>query len=207
MGKWYVDHVATYEGVLDENKATENAKKYYNDIEVTKKGNIYCYPCDYLKGSAGEYTKAGDDCVRFVFSCLNNMDNSFIHLLSKFSKYKWSSISSNLINKSNKQFSYAMTNLGFEIYGVKYGKIDFNKDGYFDFEIFPIDDRFNLQKGDILSRDGHVHIYLSENENFGWGKVNSIYPQESPAYIDRNTNMIICSGEAFDRVYRYTGEN
>ena len=82
-----------------------------------------------------------------------------------------------------------------------------NDDGYSDFEIKAIDNTFKLRKGDVLSRDGHIHIYLSEDENFGWGKVNNVYPQKTKTYIDSTTYNIICSGESFNRVYRYIGEN
>lgn len=206
MGKWYVGHIATYETILDD-IATENAKEYYKNNKIKKRGNINLYPCNNLKNCAGEYTKAGDDCVRFIFSCLNNMDANFTNILSKYSKYKWSSISSEMLNTRKNQLQYAMTNLGFEIYDTKPEKVDLNGDKYFEFEIYPIDNEFKLQKGDILSRDGHIHIYLSENENFGWGKVNNIYPQNTLTYIDSTTNTIICNGEEFDRVYRYIGEN
>lgn len=206
MGKWYVNHVATYETQSDD-IATENAKEYYKNNKIIKRGNINCYPCDNLKDCVGEYTKAGDDCVRFIFSYLNNFENNFINLLSKYSKYKWSSISSKILNERNNQLQYAMTNLGFEIYDIDSKRVDLNGDGYFEFEIFSIDNTFKLQKGDILSRDGHVHIYLSENENFGWGKVNNVYPQNSSTYYDSAKNIIICNGEMFDRVYRYIGDN
>ena len=206
MGKWYVEHVATYETTLDE-IATETAKEYYKNNKINKRGNIYLYPCENLNDCAGEYTKAGDDCVRFIFSCLNNMDKNFINTLSKYSKYKWSRIDSNLLNTTEKQLQYAMTNLGFEIYDIKPEKVDLNGDNYFEFEILPIDKQFKLRKGDILSQDGHVHIYLSDEENFGWGKVNNIYPQKTQTYIDATTNNIVCSGEKFNRVYRYIGVN
>ena len=206
MGEWYVNHVPTYEGIIDDDIATDNAKEYYKNNKITKKGKLNCYPCDSLKDCKGEYTKACDDCVRFVFSCLNSMDNNYIHLLSKYSKYKWSSINSKMINKINNQLQYVLTNLGFEIYDIDSEKVDLNKDGYYDFEILPIDNEFKLKKGDIISRDGHIHIYLSDNENFGWGKVNNVYPQKSLTYIDPITNSIICNGESFDRVYRYIGE-
>lgn len=206
MGKWYVNHVATYETQLDD-IATDNAKDYYKNNKIDKRGNIYLYPCENLKNCAGEYTKAGDDCVRFMFSCLNNMDKNFVYLLSRYSKYKWSAISSNLLNTKVNQLQYAMINLGFEIYDIEPQKIDLNRDGYFEYEIFPIDKEFKLKKGDILSKDGHIHIYLSEDENFGWGKVNDVYPQNTYTYIDTAKSVIICSGEEFNRVYRYVGGN
>ena len=112
-----------------------------------------------------------------------------------------------MINTAENQLQYAMTNLGFKIYDTIPKKVDLNGDKYFEFEIFPIDKEFKLQTGDILSRDGHIHIYLSDTENFGWGKVNNVYPQKTSTYIDSISNNIICSGAAFDRVYRYIGEN
>ena len=206
MGKWYVEHVSTYETNPDED-ATETAKEYYQNNKIKRRGNICLYPCDNLKDCAGEYTKAGDDCVRFIFSCLNNTDKNFINVLSKNSKYKWSRIDSKLLNVKKDQLQYEMTNMGFKIFDTNPEKVDLNGDNYFEFEILPIDKNFKLQKGDILSRNGHVHIYLSDEENFGWGKVNNIYPQKTPTYIDATTNNIICSGESFNRVYRYIGEN
>ena len=206
MGKWYVEHIATYETKPDED-ATKTAKEYYQNNKIKIRGNICLYPCDNLKDCAGEYTKAGDDCVRFIFSCLNNTDKNFINVLSKNSKYKWSRIDSKLLNVKKDQLQYEMTNMGFKIFDTNPEKVDLNGDNYFEFEILPIDKNFKLQKGDILSRDGHVHIYLSDEENFGWGKVNNIYPQKTPTYIDATTNNIICSGESFNRVYRYIGEN
>ena len=100
-----------------------------------------------------------------------------------------------------------MTNMGFKIFDTNPEKVDLNGDGYFEFEILPIDKEFKLLRGDILSKDGHVHIYLSKNENFGWGKVNNIYPQKTLTYIDSTSNTIICNGEKFDRVYRFMGDN
>lgn len=206
MGRWYVEHIATYETKPDED-ATKTAKEYYKNNKIKRRGNICLYPCENLKDCAGEYTKAGDDCVRFIFSCLNNMDKNFINILSKNSKYKWSSISSSKLNNRKDQLQYTMTNLGFEIYDIVPEKIDLNRDKFYEYEILPIDKNFKLQRGDILSRDGHIHIYLSDEENFGWGKVNNIYPQKTSTYIDVSTNNIICSGESFNRVYRYIGEN
>ena len=189
MGRWYVEHIATYETKPDED-ATKTAKEYYKNNKIKRRGNICLYPCENLKDCAGEYTKAGDDCVRFIFSCLNNMDKNFINVLSKNSKYKWSSINSSRLNNKKDQLQHEMTNMGFEIYDVKPEKVDINGDKYFEFEILPIDKNFKLQKGDILSRDGHVHIYLSDEENFGWGKVNNVYPQKTLTYIDATTNNI-----------------
>lgn len=207
MGKWYVSHVASYEGILFEKIATEDAVNYYKNNKITKRGKLLCYPCENLKLCTGEYTKAGDDCVRFIFSCLNNMDNKFINNLTKISKIKWSSISSKNLNTKENELQYAMINLGFEIYDINPKKVDLNFDGYYDFEILAIDNNFELKKGDILSRDGHVHVYLNDNENFGWGKVNNVYPNKTYTYIDKKTNNIVCNGESFNRVYRYIGEN
>lgn len=206
MGEWYSTHIATYEGVYDDT-ATETAKEYYEIANKEKKGNILCYQCDLIDDCVGEYTKAGDDCVRFMLSCLNYTDNNFVYALTKLSKIPWSRINSRKLNKDKNQLQYALNNLGFEIYDIIPAKIDLNSDGYYEFEILPIDSGFKLKKGDILSRDGHIHIYLSDNENFGWGKVNNIYPQETNTYIDSSNYNIVCSGETFTRVYRYIGEN
>ena len=36
--------------------------------------------------------------------------------------------------------------------------------------------------------------------------INNVYPQTTLTYIDSTTNVIICNGESFNRVYRYIGE-
>lgn len=68
--------------------------------------------------------------------------------------------------------AYGFVNLGFKIYDKEEGIIDVDKDTYAEGYIFKIDNDFKLQKGDILAREGHVHIYLgdgimTEAYNFG----------------------------------------
>lgn len=206
MGKWYVEHVSTYCTVADD-IATDDAKKYYlNNIKnINKIGNLFMYPCEYLENSNGGYNQAGDDCVRFWFSCLNAMDINFVNSISKYSKIKWSRITSRKLALDEDRLQYALTNLGFEIYDQFPRSVDINNDGCIDFSVLPIDENFILQKGDVISRNGHIHIYLTDNENFGWGKVNNAYPQFTNTYIDYSDNTIICTKEKFTRVYRYNG--
>lgn len=192
-------------------EAVINYSQNYDKISYI--GNIACYPCEYLKDSVGGYNFAGDDCVRFMFSCLNNMDNRFVNLLSKYSKTKWRGVNTKRIANNNLEIQYAMQKMGFEIFDIESTEVDFNKDGYYEFLIKKLDSNFKLEKGDIITyydeveNEGHIHFYLSEDENFGWGKVNRVYPQKSKTYIDSNTNKIICNEVAFTRVYRYIGNN
>ena len=84
MGKWYVDNVSTYMQKKDEH-ATQLAKDNYEAIKnkLRKVGRLYCYPCVYLNGSIGGYDRAGDDCVRFWFSSLNNANKNFVNNIAK----------------------------------------------------------------------------------------------------------------------------
>lgn len=206
MGQWYVDHIPTYCSIISDSATTTSISNYEANLKyIEKVGELYIYPCEYIENSIGGYNKAGDDCVRFWFSCLNSVDNKFVNQLSKYSKYKWSNITSYRLTSKNDTLQYALSNLGFEIYDQNPGLIDINNDGYNDFEILPIDSTFKLKKGDVLSRNGHIHIYLSEGENFGWGKVNNTYPQLTKTYIDYANKVIICTEEKFTRVYRYVG--
>lgn len=208
MGNWYVDNIATYQTVYSDKAssiATNNYAKVKNKIR--KVGNIFCYPCQYIEDSEGGYDMAGDDCVRFMMTCFNNIDKNFVKVLSKYSKMKWSSINSKRIATESKNIQYAMQMLGFEIYDTEHTNIDLNNDGYYEGIINMIDNSFKLQKGDILARDGHVHFFLNDNQNFGWGKVNNVYPQNSLTYVDYSNNTIICNDEIFTRVYRYVGND
>ncbi|MBO4374742.1 MAG: hypothetical protein J5829_06515 [Lachnospiraceae bacterium] len=90
---------------------------------------------------------------------------------------------------------------------------DTSAEGY----IFKIDKNFRLQKGDILAREGHVHIYLGDGyaakaDNFGWGRVYRSFPQtyEIQAEFHNGTTCIsLANGngdkEYYNRVYRYLG--
>ena len=206
MGKWYVDNVSTYMQKKDEH-ATQLAKDNYEAIKnkLRKVGRLYCYPCVYLNGSIGGYDRAGDDCVRFWFSSLNNANKNFVNNIAKNATMKWSNISSDKLNQNDKNLAFALSKLGFKIYGQEGYKVDVNGDGYYELEVIQIDNQFKLQKGDILSSDTHIHVYLDEYANFGWGKVNNVYPQRTHTFVDYTSNKIICTGQEFSRVFRYVG--
>ena len=100
-----------------------------------------------------------------------------------------------------------MSNIGFEVY-----------DNTLNESLKLIDENFELQKGDILVRDGHTHFYLGDSKknanNFGWGKVNRNYPvvysfdilkdKNNKYYIQMNKGNDEC--EYYTRVYRYVGD-
>lgn len=67
---------------------------------------------------------------------------------------------------------------------------------------------------------GHLHIYLGRgyglSDNFGWGKVNRIFPQRYNYNLktdEDNNNYIVCDKDIsasgiyrkYTRVYRYKG--
>ncbi len=86
--------------------------------------------------------------------------------------------------------------------------------------IVQISNAFMLMPGDIIVRSGHLHIYLGRgyglSDNFGWGKVNRIFPQRynySLKSDENNHNYIVCDKDIdtdgthrkYTRVYRYKG--
>ena len=192
---------------------TENAIKYYksnyNFIKKHKKKDTYYYPCNLIKGSAGSYDNPGDDCVRFIFSILNLCDNKFVKTIEKESKYKWSVINtSKFLNDMNVE--KAFKKMGFEVYE----NIDSNCGNSL------ISDKTTLESGDLLVRQGHVHIYLGNHNNeyaFGWGRVNDSYPilktfkikyTEKDRYYfsslenDNKGNLV---EKKYVKIYRYIG--
>ena len=111
-----------------------------------------------------------------------------------------------------------MNKLGFEIYDKYTEYTDINGDGLVDAEINQNPATVTLKKGDIISRNRHIHFYLGNgtsltSENFGWGKVNRQYPQLSNiniesrdgSYAVKFTNLSTNATEYYTRVYRYKG--
>jgi hypothetical protein len=108
-----------------------------------------------------------------------------------------------------------LINLGFKIYDQDEYEIDIDNDSNPDGYIFKIPNDFKLKKGDILAREGHVHIYLGDGtsqkaENFGWGRVYRNYPQFYSIYPvqseDGNYVALVNSMgeiEHYPRVYRF----
>ena len=188
-------------------KARERAVLYYiENLYKLKKSGILLYPCELIENSRGTYDMAGDDCVRYVFSVLNYANRNFIDKMTTVYRKNWSTIDSHLMFTDTDRFINAMSNIGFDVYDNTLNK-----------NIKLIDEKFKLQKGDILVRNGHTHFYLGDNEksanNFGWGKVNRDYPVVYSFDILKNKNdkyyirMNKGNGkyEHYTRVYRYVG--
>ena len=185
-------------------KANENAvynyKNNYNVIDVT--GGILQYPCEFISESP-KYNKAGDDCVRYVFTVLNSIDPQFVERIAKTYSTTWSKVGTVLFNKDDKKFTETMLKNGFNIYATK-GKTTDNR-------IKEIDASFKLEKGDIICRDGHIHIYIGDNEttNFGWGKVNRYFPANYRFSIDNDKYVVKMDKdndvEFYTKVFRYVG--
>lgn len=178
---------------------------------------ILLYPCSLINNSCGEYIKAGDDCVRYVFSVLNYANCNFIDRLTSIYGYNWKNIDSRKISMDCGMFAYAMQQCNFEVYDSrKIKKSVLTKNGI---EIKNIDENFILEKGDIIARKGHVHIFLGDDiknaENFGWGKVNNEFPAHYDFEVQKNENgnFVVAlkkpNGvvDKYTRVYRYRGDD
>ena len=195
-------------------RANENAVNYYmnnySDIDFRK--SFAFYPCVYLDKSVDDYKKAGDDCVRFIFSVLNCMDNRYTKMINDYSKVKWTKINTESLVIKKANILYAMNQVGFNIFDTNSYAIDINGDNLIDVECEKINSDFKLIDGDIIVTKGHVHLFLGNNNDtiidFGWGKVNRSYPQisDKPTIISKGDNYVISfRGNDYTRVYRYVG--
>ena len=192
-------------------EAVVNYKNNYSKIDI-KSSQAY-YPCEYIQDSKDSYKKAGDDCVRFFFTVMNSFDKEFTYRVNKIISKKWSHIDTNTFYSDRNLIVKAMILNGFEVYDIKEGTID-------NLEINKINSDFQLSKGDIIVRKGHVHIYLGNgygnSENFGWGKVNRVFPQiyNYELKTDDGENFyIVCDHDInneqqyrkYTRIYHYKG--
>ena len=199
-----IDDLNNNDKVLRANEnAIYNYKNNYDAIDI--KGGILQYPCEFISASPN-YNKAGDDCVRYVFTVLNSIDPQFVERIAKTYHMTWSRINTSVfIRNGDNYFNTAMLKNGFEIYSST--KETSNN------EIQNIDYDFKLERGDIICRDGHIHIYIgnSEIDNFGWGKVNRYFPTRykfSIEKIDGKFQIKMDKGnsiEYYTKVYRYVG--
>ena len=199
-------------------RGTENAASYYNNClkQIDFERQIAYYPCDFL-GKESDYNKPGDDCVRYLFAVFNRMDSQFTKKYALLTKSSYSRTDSKTMATDYWDIAYGFVNLGFKIYDKEEGIIDVDKDTYAEGYIFKIDNDFKLQKGDILAREGHVHIYLgdgimTEAYNFGWGRVYRSFPQVyeiKKEQLDGKNLISLKNGngdkEYYRRVYRYIG--
>ena len=187
-------------------KAVMNYDRYYDN--VTKRGVILQYPCEYIE-YANDYNKAGDDCVRYVFTVLNSIDPQFVSRIAKTSEYQWSNINTKLLYKDTDRMAKSLLNNGFEIFD---STIALQTK---EITIEQINKEFKLEKGDIICRNGHVHIYIGNNgkDNFGWGKVNRLFPAYYTFSVINTDNVYKIKmkkggdEELYTRVYRYKGGN
>lgn len=190
-------------------KANENAifnyKNNYGKINV--KGGILQYPCEIIE-EGKNYNMAGDDCVRYVFTVLNSMDPQFVARVAKTSMTTWSKIGSEIFYRNVGAFAGAMMKNGFVVYD--------SKEQVSNSKINKIDKNFKLEKGDIICRKGHVHIYIGNDgtDNFGWGKVNRYFPARYNFSVEKSeeNDFVIKMDkgngqEYYTRVYRYMGGN
>ena len=187
-------------------RANENAIYNYDSIysKIDIKGGILQYPCDLIN-KCPSYNKAGDDCVRYVFTVLNNIDSQFVERIAKSSQKTWSKINTAVFNSDDAKFVDAMIKNGFQIYA--------SKERLNDSRILEMGATFKLEKGDIICREGHIHVYIGNNgtDNFGWGKVNRYYPANYYFSIESDNNEYVIKMdkgnaiEYYTKVYRYIG--
>ena len=193
-------------------EAIINYKNSYKKINI-QSSQAY-YPCEYIDDSKDSYVKAGDDCVRFFFTVMNSFDKGFTYRLGAIARKSWSHIDTSLFFGDNKNLLKAMIDNGFQVYET--GAVAQDKIG-----ISSISKDFRLQYGDIIVRQGHLHIYLGnghgQSDNFGWGKVNRIFPQNYNYSLETDDNKnyyITCDHDIdkttnqkrkYKRVYRYVG--
>ncbi len=195
-------------------KAAINYINCFRQIYFKKK--IAYYPCDFLN-TESDYNMPGDDCVRYLFAVFNKMDSQFTKKYAMLTKSSYSRTDSTTMATDYWDIAYGFINLGFRIYDSEPGIIDADKDTYAEGYVFLLNDDFKLQKGDILAREGHVHIYLgdgiaAEAPNFGWGRVYRSFPQTyviKTNQLNGNSCISLTNGngdtEYYRRVYRYIG--
>jgi hypothetical protein len=145
------------------------------------------------------------------------MDSQFTKKYALLTRSSYSRTDSKTMATDYWDIAYGFVNLGFKIYDKEEGIIDVDKDTYAEGYIFKIDNDFKLQKGDILAREGHVHIYLgdgimTEAYNFGWGRVYRSFPQVyeiKKEQLDGKNLISLKNGNGdkqyYRRVYRYIG--
>ena len=199
-----IDDLNINDKVLRANeKAIYNYLDKYSKINVI--GGILQYPCEFISASPN-YNKAGDDCVRYVFTVLNSIDPQFVERIAKTYHMTWSRINTAIFNRDeDSHFINTMLKNGFQIYTSK-KEINNNDIQY-------ITDGFKLERGDIICKKGHIHIYIGneETDNFGWGKVNRNFPAHYKFSIEKiNGEYQIkmnkgSSVEYYTKVYRYVG--
>lgn len=163
--------------------ATDYYNDNYDDIDFSR---LAYYTFSEVNS---EDANAGDDCVRFAFSCFNRMNSNFMDDFKTYSGYSYKDITSHYIagtlsvdnnillkNNPNYKVAYALYQLGFEIYDFdisKTGSFDFNNDGKNDLIINTFPSDFKLEATDFVAYGGHVHFCLEDDsvgnvkKNFG----------------------------------------
>ena len=221
--------IATYSTVVlrASDDAANSYKDNFDDIELNGSLGLNYYPCDKLEKGEDNYTKAGDDCVRFAFACFKNMDENFITNFKTYSGYNWNGVNTKSFagkeevnkdtpnaNNKNLKVAYAMSKLGFEVYDIDSNictSYDMDGDGKNDFTINNITDSFKLEATDLLAiysdNFKHVHFCLEDEsvvgkvkKNFGWGKVFREYPVKCTFWYNNGSH-----NNGYTRVYRYVG--
>lgn len=154
-------------------RSCENAAVNYQDNYKRIKFNsrIAYYPCELLS-EGSDYSTPGDDCVRYIFAVFNMMDSQFTKKYAHLTRKSYRKTDSRMLTNDHENIAYGFVNLGFYIYDSKEYVIDVGDDIFIEGIIHKIDDGFQLRKGDILAREGHVHLYLGDGmavdaPNFG----------------------------------------
>lgn len=171
MAEWYIKHVDTYQ-------TTHNN---------TYTGKRQLYPCDLIKG------KAGDDCTGFASAYAMLVTGKNLAIESSYGFY----------TKNMKDWiaagwtKYTITELG-GVKGLQAGDMLVCSD-----------------KADKNCVGGHAEIYLGagksgKSKTFGWGKIRTSYPSGNPKLtnVKKDGNKIYISdggSHVYGVVWRYTG--
>ena len=162
MGEWYVNHVATYQGVYNaDGNQTEFADKYYKSVKddktkyftkkrtisLTKKVNNGYYYCPLVDAFVADdeygFAVATASYMCFQKICLDESDNSLVPQTPSKTYTEFDGL--------NHMFRrYTAAELG--------GQLD-------------------LRAGDILVRDDDVMIFVDINHYYSWNKVRNTYPE------------------------------
>lgn len=89
--------------------------------------------------SVDDYDKAGDDCTKYIFSCLNYIDNSFTSNFNLYTGFVWRRITTHILATDRRKLLYGLSKLGFDVYDAVPELVDLDNDGHKDFVINKLD--------------------------------------------------------------------
>lgn len=150
------------------------------------------YPCDLLDGD-GSAGMARPDCSGFARACMrlfyNDLGNGAVGNigLPQFSSH-------DLATKTGATATWLLNN-GWEVYDIVNDAVHVEQ----------------LQPGDVMAKPGHVELFWSQSEGFGWGSEKRDKFPRYANWTKSNNGMILeyANGHSYDtgytHVWRYVG--